>query len=95
MDASGQSVNPVKMYEYLATGKPIVSVDLVEAREFFPEIRMARNCDEFIAELELALDDIDEQMSLRRVRLAYANTWQQRVDSIEAAIHSMILTRRG
>ena len=40
------------MYEYLASGKPVVSVDMPAAREFSDLISIVHTPDEFVAALE-------------------------------------------
>lgn len=42
------ATNPVKMYEYLAAGKPVVTTDLPEARNI-PGVYVAKDCQSFIA----------------------------------------------
>ena len=40
-------ISPIKLYEYLAVGKPIVSTNLPEVRAFAPFIRMATGKEQF------------------------------------------------
>lgn len=76
------SVNPLKVYEYLAGGKPIVSTDLPELRHI-PFVKIARNTTEFIRKIEEALEE-SEKTELIKARKEYAsqNTWYHRVNEL-------------
>ena len=52
LDKLSDTVSPIKLYEYLASGKPVVSVDMPAAREFSDLIPLVRTCEEFVAALE-------------------------------------------
>lgn len=80
------TVNPVKLYEYLATGKPIVSTDLSEVAQFEPYVRIAKNQPEFVEWLEDALKEDDEALKAERMRIAEQNSWEERVRTILQAI---------
>ncbi len=84
----------LKMYEYLAAGKPIVSVPLDFAAEVRPFVRAARDADEWIAAIEEALAHETLEVRAARRAIARENTWDQRVDQISHLIADA-LTRRG
>ena len=66
---------PKKLLEYLATGKPVVSVEILELRRYRETVRIARNPDEYVTLLRDALfHDTDEQRE-RRIALARDQTW--------------------
>lgn len=48
------AMNPLKVKDYLATGKPVVSVDLPSLQAYEDYIYITRNTDEFINALQLA-----------------------------------------
>ena len=52
LDRLSDTVSPIKLYEYLASGKPVVSVDMPAAREFADLISIVHTPDEFVAALE-------------------------------------------
>jgi len=85
-----QSINPVKIYEYLATGKPVVSTDMVEVRELGSAIRIAGNTEEFINHLEEALAEKDAALAQERIRIARLNSWDERIRVIEREISSLL-----
>ncbi len=83
------ATNPVKVYEYLSAGKPVVTTDLPELAE--PDLdRMIRRCgttEAFLTAVREALDE-DEADSIReeRQRFARAESWEARTRAFSAAI---------
>ncbi len=74
-------VNPLKVYEYLACGKPVVGTPLPELRQFEPLVRLAGDVDGFIAAVEAALAEGDDPQAVAaRLAVAAANTWDARVE---------------
>jgi len=49
------NINPLKLKEYLATGKPVISTALPEAVKLQPWVRIASNHEEFLVRIEDAL----------------------------------------
>jgi len=47
-----EKVNPLKVYEYLAAGLPVISVDMPEVRPLMEVIFIARSDEEFIKAVE-------------------------------------------
>lgn len=77
------ATNPVKFYEYLSAGKPVVSVDLPELHAYQEDCYLARNADDFLVQLERAyLERNDEKKIERRLKLASENSWDARVGAI-------------
>ncbi len=77
---------PLKLHEYLAGGKPVVSSDLPSIREFDGLIRIVHTDDEWMKAIELSLSDNESDTVQKRVRVASQNTWDERVRVIEEAI---------
>jgi GT2 family glycosyltransferase/glycosyltransferase involved in cell wall biosynthesis len=83
------ATNPVKFYEYLSAGKPVVAVhlpDLKPYQEYFYPVRDAAN---FIEQVELALRENDADKVHRRAELARRNTWSARYQVLDAAISEL------
>ncbi len=81
------SVNPVKLYEYLAAGKPIVSTPLNEVLPYRAVVNVAAR-EEFSAAVETVLrtDYSAETLVRQRREVARCNTWDQRVEQIIAVL---------
>ena len=81
-------VNPVKLYEYLAAGKPVVSSKLPEVLPFAPAVKLASTPAEFVAQVEEALADNTPAGVAERVALAEENSWENRAEVMSNAIIS-------
>lgn len=80
------TVSPLKFYEYLASGKPIVSVPLPEVKPFADVIGIAQTPDEFLFEIEKAVFSETPDKQTARLKRAQENSWEQRVSEIMAKI---------
>jgi GT2 family glycosyltransferase/glycosyltransferase involved in cell wall biosynthesis len=80
------AVDPVKFYEYISAGKPVVSTPLKEISAYKDLLYFATGVDEFIEQIECALAECDLAMYKRRVELARANDWKDRFNSMQLAI---------
>ena len=87
------ATNPVKFYEYLSSGKPVVSIELPELLAYQEDCYLARDPDAFLAQLERAYNERkDEKLIGRRLKLASENSWDARVGTIlEAEIFKTYL----
>lgn len=84
------ATNPVKVYEYLSAGKPVVAVKLPEMIQFDGVVAVAENHGEFIAKLgEVLTMPDDEQAVLKRRAFAAMNTWHHRVNVFEKVISAL------
>ena len=81
------ATNPVKVYEYLAAGKPVVAVDLPEMAQFDGLVRVARSHEDFVAAVAAALDApaTAEDASARRL-FAEGQTWSHRALELDSAL---------
>ena len=85
--------NPTKIYEYLATGKPIVSTDFPSAREFECLIRIAKDQEDFIHHIEKALSEEDPRLVEARLEEAKKHSWDARVEKISDLIFQALNSR--
>lgn len=60
-----QAVNPIKLYEYLAAGVPVVSTWWPEMEEFSDVVRLCRTREEFVASLEKTLQAPPDKQELQ------------------------------
>lgn len=78
-----QFVNPVKIYEYMAQGKPVISINNTETRIFGSLIYRGNNLEDHKKNLVIALNETEERnLATKRIAFAGENTWQKRCDAI-------------
>lgn len=73
------NTNPVKVYEYFAKGKPIVTTNLPELDTYEDYLYIARDRQDFLKCLDRALNEKNEYNVKERIRIARENTWDIRV----------------
>lgn len=73
------ATNPVKMFEYLSQGKPVVSTELPEVLKYSEVVYTAKNKFEFAHEIEKALSEKNNPELIKaRVTVAKNNSWDGR-----------------
>lgn len=85
--------SPLKLYEYLATGKPVVTVPLPSLSHLKPVVRFANDADEWEAAIEDALNEKAEYMIEQRQLIASQNTWDHRIALISELIEKELKTK--
>lgn len=85
IEALTLATNPVKVYEYLSAGKPVVAVDLPELHEFSQQVRIAKDAPAFIEAIAQALKEpFPSTVSRQRQDFAAQQTWEHRVQTLVA-----------
>ena len=91
-----QAVYPVKLHEYLILGKPVVSTNINEVRQFSEVVHIANNRNVFIAKIKLALRERGKDKEEKRIQMALKNTWRHRFEKIDKELSRIIAkSRRG
>jgi len=73
-----EAANPVKAYEIMATGRPLVSVPLPELEPFGDLVSFASDAVELERKIEAALVEDDPGLEARRRDFARRNSWDAR-----------------
>ena len=74
-----KSVNPVKLYEYIYTGKPVIASRYGETEYFLPYVKLYENSDEFIRLLtEIEDKSLDAEYKNKCINFLSNNTWDIR-----------------
>ncbi len=79
-----EATNPVKLFEYLSAGKPVVATDLDELRHYSEVIRLADSPETWLDALEASLAETAADGVQARWAFARKNTWAARFQQAEA-----------
>lgn len=82
--------NPVKLKEYLATGRPIVSTPFEQLRRYGDLVQTARDAGEFVTEVRLALNA--NRSDVVRRRRAAGSGWTEAAGNVLAELSAIGVT---
>ena len=77
---------PLKFFEYLAAGKPIVCSDIPSLRDYPAFAKIAESCEDYIENIELAILQNSPEDVLSRQDHAFRNSWENRIEEISSII---------
>jgi len=89
------SSNPLKLREYLATGKPVVSSSLPEVEKFAGCVHIARNQEEFLERIKEALTNDSEAQKRARTQEVMGSTWEARIADVLQIVESGMLKKQN
>jgi hypothetical protein len=74
------SSNPIKLYEYISSGKKVISINLPEIKPFDNIIYVAGNLDEFLQFVPVSLNEKANNGEF--LRITEENTWDQKSEKM-------------
>jgi glycosyltransferase involved in cell wall biosynthesis len=83
-----RSMSPLKLLQYLASGRPTVSTPVAGIESWKSHVYIADSYDEFVAALDSAIRDESLEKAQARISAASSETWKARVDEIVTTIFS-------
>ena len=85
------NTDPCKFYEYCCNGKPIVGSDMKELRYCQDLFYVYKSPQDFIAKVDLALNEKNESLKQKRIKFGKDNSWRARVEEF----HKFIMADYG
>ncbi len=95
VDALTASMDPIKLYDYLATGKPIITTSVAGVDRFADAIYIAGPQRSFEESIAAALAETDDRLTDRRLAYARQNTWSARAGQIWEKIQQCVSTENS
>jgi hypothetical protein len=90
-----ESTSPIKLFEYMAMGKPIVTTEMPECRKY-QSVMVAQNHREFLSLVDTALGLRRDEPYLAQLKAdALANTWASKAEAIASLIRANEEPRRA
>jgi glycosyltransferase involved in cell wall biosynthesis len=89
-----RNIFPLKLYEYLAAGLPVVAGALPELTPFTDRVALAERPEDYPRLVRDALASDSAEARARRVAIAAQNSWDARVEEISDLVEAM-LRRKG
>jgi len=83
--------SPLKLFEYFALGKPVVSVNIPAIREFRHLLRIATSKEQWIQAIEESLKKTDLSLVEKRIEVARRNSWDHKVELISEIIQRKLV----
>lgn len=83
-------IHPLKLYEYLAVGRPVISTPLQSIQCERHVVDIVSGVDEWIAAIERALAGHGTGTLAARRAAAFANSWRKRVDQLDLWLREML-----
>ncbi|HLD21413.1 MAG TPA: glycosyltransferase [Patescibacteria group bacterium] len=87
IDAFTQSMNPLKLYEYLAAGKPVVASAIAGADQFQDLVQLAVSPEDFSSKIVEALQTDSDELRNRRQHMAALHSWNKRTTLLFDILH--------
>lgn len=93
-DEYTNNVSPAKLNEYLALGKPVVSTRLEQVENFNQEnagiLHIADNYKEFADFILKAVQEDNQMLKEKRIRVAHNNSWEKKIEEMSLAIEAVL-----
>ena len=83
-----RNISPLKLYEYLAAGVPIVSTGIPATEKFTDTVWLACDPDAFSQAISQALDADSPERRRKQQALAKDHTWDRRVEMLSTTIEA-------
>jgi len=90
-----ENCSPLKLYDYLAAGIPVASIDMPHVRPFASHVQIAPTPGDFQRAVRDALADRDSQRRRERREIAAQETWEARVERLSEIIADRLAAKQA
>ncbi|KAA3632189.1 MAG: glycosyltransferase family 1 protein [Calditrichaeota bacterium] len=93
VDGVAEGCSPLKLYEYLAAGLPVVSTEMPEVRKFEGIVKVAENYNEFIDAVDefLSMDKQSlDNIKAKSVEISTLHSWENRFKKVETVLQEVL-----
>ncbi|MFH1676712.1 MAG: hypothetical protein ABIC40_06770 [bacterium] len=84
------NVNPVKLYEYLASGLPVVATPIPEIEAFGDIVALADNPRDYLNAVRMSVGEDSHEKRCARAERAAGESWDARLDDYISLINELI-----
>jgi glycosyltransferase involved in cell wall biosynthesis len=85
-----EHISPLKLYDYLAAGVAVASMEIPAVADFRPYIHVAQTPEDFAAAVGAALADNSPARQALRRSVAAQHTWEARAEQLSALIRQQL-----
>jgi len=85
--------NPLKMFEYMASGKPIVSVPIEEVMQYSDIISIASTKEQFPNAIQWELQNDTPERASKRIDIARQHSWDSHIERLSNIISEALKTK--
>jgi len=82
--------DPIKAYEYLAAGLPVVATDMPALRRLQHVLKLAQTAEDFEAQIDTALAEGRNTHKTERQTEAAGHSWESRFETIDALMRQTL-----
>jgi len=73
-----EATHPIKLYEYFAAGKPVVTTDMPEIYPMAKICYVSKSKEDFLNNLKKAANESEQTLEKERIEFSSKNTWENR-----------------
>ncbi|MBU8921933.1 MAG: glycosyltransferase [Bacteroidales bacterium] len=88
-------VFPMKFFEYLAAGKPVITTGLPALEEYSKHCYIARDREMFVSSIRKSIEKTDQAMVKAGIELAADNSWYSRIEDISSIVTETVEARNS